>query len=114
MRELKFRAWDKVEKKYIYDFLNYCFMNFKISYNPWNDDRYIKEQYTGLKDKNGVEIYEGDIVVYEWLNHPFNAVVRWDEKRCKFYYSDKNFNNADHLIVIGNVNENHELLEKVK
>jgi uncharacterized phage protein (TIGR01671 family) len=69
MRDIKFRAWDPVEKKmYEPDFIdnkNMCPVNFAGGY--WEDgleveNNHILMQYTGLKGKNGVEIYEGDIL----------------------------------------------------
>ena len=112
MREIKFRAWNESAKRYSKPFgLKSTVLNFT------DDDGLgvIKslttesvEQYTGLKDKNGVEIYENDIVRYA-DDEP--NIVTFEE--CCFGYrvGSKTFlkltvyNNVNKLEVIGNIHE---------
>jgi len=116
MREIKFRAWDKEMKIMQYD-IGKCYIR-QLS-DDWGMTIWM--QYTGLKDKNGKEIYEGDIVEAsissEWDEEvPRNerAVVVFEEDRywCKSQYTPDWYEmDAFSWEVIGNIYENPELLE---
>lgn len=110
MREIKFRAWDKNNKFMIF----IQPVDFEAGCDYFTDDNYIIEQFTGLLDKNGREIYEGDIIQTETCV----AAVVFDE--CQFGLRakpDKNYVGAlmdlitwRSIEIIGNIHENPELL----
>lgn len=84
-REIKFRAWDKENECYLYDIQDaYDTLSGHVKYDDGenacydedcfgdflDNERYVVEQFTGMKDKNGREIYEGDL-----FEHRFGYVV---------------------------------------
>ena len=124
MRELKFRVWSEEDREYWTDCkLRYLFTSpTGLPSTVYNDegDRFDIEQYTGLKDKNGKEIYEGDIVTLngEWeeIEHDDCSIVTF-ENGC-FRVGDGYENEAGSYLsdwrIIGNIHEDPELLEGEK
>ncbi len=140
MREIKFRVWDKKERKFRLPFEfaidgDGVLVSFEGDYwrNVTDKDRYEISFYTGLKDKNGKEIYEGDVIrlyrknafgergeiigavtyIADDLGYALtNCIVRQPDGKTEkwdrtFLYKDE----TQDLEIIGNVYENPELSE---
>lgn len=129
MREYKFRAWDSWwDKMYYFDFAK------NIEATPDDElkglwilhkegsvyaiqDKIKIMQFTGLHDKNGAEIYEGDLVqVLDYASWEGLYKVVWDEESLMYVledaYGDKEkMCEFEHYLVRGNIYENPELLD---
>ena len=116
MREIKFRTWYKPEVKFYFGRDACAFPEFTLNWRDANRNNYIVQQYTGLKDKNGKEIYEGDILKYEPLGATIYYEVFWDEVNGAWKNTKENGGNNgswfDLYEVAGNIFENSELLKQ--
>lgn len=138
-REIKFRAWEKSTKQMHdvvqIDFKSWVAIPVPAYINDEGDydwhleqrriDEFVLMQYTGLKDKNGKEIYEGDILLHSgWSNKGLNTgafarkyEVKYDEVKFMFSVGSAmslyGLSSIDYgtLEIIGNIYENPELLK---
>ena len=133
MREIKYRAWLK-NQKIIVDVQELHFYNNTMAHildnyidgeQEWIDedfDDYELMQYTGLNDKNSVEIYEGYIV-----NVEINDRLDWDSMTGKVVFLEGSWfvedvgnfaiplwSEMNEIEIIGNIYENPELLEEME
>ena len=133
-REFKFRIWDSTKKKWIkyggndtvYQSEYYIDVNGgvrELYYDSLEavDDNAILQQYTGINDKNGKEIYEGDIVKFSYYLHEHDIETIVGEVFFKggIYYFNRDLLMAtndgnfieESLEVVGNMFENPKLLK---
>jgi len=134
MREIKFRAWDKINKEFSNHTNRDPFMDLSmgdifywerrqnedgvyegdIILKDENKNRFVLQQYTGLKDANGKEIYEGDILKWEYPEKFLNLVtVRWtnEEEDYDGWVTTNLIGQGGECKIIGNIFENPELLK---
>lgn len=134
-RDIKFKIWDKELKCFLDGDTHFCneisFVIDEWTRSNWtpacfmvdesSSDRYVLLQYTGLKDKNGKEVYDGDIIINKPVELPkhlhIEGVVQWG--LYQFWVEDLkmeevicDLDECDHgLEVIGNIYENKDLLK---
>jgi uncharacterized phage protein (TIGR01671 family) len=133
MRELKFKFWNKLAHRFqapnkyaiqgdgLYVSYDYDMMAWDDP-SSFDDSILVPCQYTGLKDKNGKEIYEGDIIQLE--GSPISYSIEWDKYQWAInahgalgYDPDWNIQPFNHCvyeraIVVGNIFENNDLLKQ--
>ena len=110
MREIEFRSWDIRHLV-----IEYCVSLywFEENFCAENGDGYILMQYTGLKDKNGVKIFEGDIVKAGRGDSVLTAAIDYDNNVAAYVFRGTYCFVSEYadFEVIGNIYENPELLE---
>lgn len=109
MREIKFRAWYQGKMHHLGDIYGAYFIDGAyLEHSGHNGDEPVFMQYTGIRDKSGAEIYEGDI-----LKSEENEVcaVEWSRGRVSFELNPRLSWSWVGYEVIGNVYENPELLK---
>lgn len=121
MRQIKFRVWDKKERRFLTQKEMTEIGGFYYTYGVDPDpEEYVLMQFTGLKDKNGKEIYEGDVVESkDWHTDADGRCVLSDAnsymKKKVIEYRTKEpfvgFTIPSKCEVIGNIYENPELIK---
>jgi len=138
-REIKFRAWNKKGKRWIYhgtietvngNLYEYFDVDRSVFVKVGNPHHFEVVEYTGLKDKNGEEIYEEDVVKLRWRDNSIskpkweegNGEVKVDEKFGTWLIGDYSLLGQEEdddimestIEIIGNVWENPKLLKDKK
>jgi hypothetical protein len=118
-REIKFRVWDKERKYYSTEYSLYCANGviYNGNYIDGTGKRFTAQQFTGLLDVNGQDIYEGDILkfgdlnyVVDWIDYKWTASCPYYNKYHwpRFEYFSRE---ARCSTIVGNIFENPELIK---
>lgn len=121
MREIKFRTWDVGKKQMIgpYEIGSLFAQECGFNYDDKKCGTYLM-QFTGLLDKNGKDIFEGDIILKDGIYFE----IIWNRLNASFYCKPKRlldrklrpglegFDEVELYEVVGNIYENPELMEK--
>ena len=121
---MKYRVWDKVEKKFTKDItvdqegnliLTLNEENFPFGFRSLSEERYIISECSGFKDKNGKDIYNGDIISYRYYGKNNLYEVVYDGKEWNLCNRVEKVLISDvfkiRLKIAGNIYENSKLLE---
>ena len=125
-REIKFRGKRLKNDIWVYGLLtNDMKGHYRINFDPKSFSCVVKEntigQFTGLRDKNGNEIYQHDIIQLQGKENKYNCLVDWNinlgawcisiENKCLVVKPLGEWLLEDRFVVIGNIYDNPELLE---
>ena len=137
MKEIKFRAWDKNDKRIFIDPQMIDFYNKKIGYMQYQTE-YMPDtsysipvgfeefeyselmEWTGLYDKNGEDIYEGDIIFESFGEKYYKVIFENGSFKAEFNgdFDEYSFDLIDIVAqgceIVGNIYENPELIKEVK
>ena len=123
MREIKFRGWSIYDEKWVYGYLTvkatkrdlekHYFIYSESGMSGWRVDPESVGQYSGVKDKDGLEIYEGDLI--NWIDSDESKrqdEVTWKKGGLVLCNDSYNVGSYSSIEVVGNMFENKELLNE--